>query len=243
MRYTYLLPYLLITLLIVTSCSKKEGKGGRATLSGQILIQDIDTTTRTILNEYPAIDQKVFITYGDNEVYDDDFSTDVDGYYKFEGLRTGDYSIQTYLECKNCTEPLDISEEEISISDSKGTTNVSTIYLKNTYYKEGNATIIGQVLFQDTIPQQQKVVTYPAIDHRVYLVYGNDAVYREDFKTDANGYFRFDNLNIGNYKVYVYTCDEDCARDIEIFELNFSILNSKGETTISNLIIKNDAVL
>ena len=239
------LPLTLLILLpfFISSCSKKEGKGGRATITGQVRIQNIDLNTNSLINEYPAVDHKVFITYGDNEVYDDDFSTDVNGNYKFEGLRTGDYTIQTYLECKDCTEPIDISTEEINISDSKGTTKVPTTFLKNTQIEDGNAVVIGKVLFQDTIPQQQKVITYPAIDHRVYLVYGNETVYRNDFKTDVNGYFRFDKLNIGNYKVYVYTCDNDCVRDIKIVELEFSIENSNGETTIQNLIIKNDIVL
>ena len=47
----------------------------------------------------------------------------------------------------------------------------------------------------------------PIVDNRVYLIYGNDAFYSEDTRTDAEGNYQFRNLNRGNYTVFAYSID------------------------------------
>ena len=47
----------------------------------------------------------------------------------------------------------------------------------------------------------------PIVDNRVYLIYGNDAFYSEDTRTDAEGNYQFRNLNRGNYTVFAYSVD------------------------------------
>jgi len=47
----------------------------------------------------------------------------------------------------------------------------------------------------------------PIVDNRVYLIYGNDAFYSEDTRTDAECNYQFRNLNRGNYTVFAYSVD------------------------------------
>jgi hypothetical protein len=47
----------------------------------------------------------------------------------------------------------------------------------------------------------------PIVDNRVYLIYGDDAFYSEDTRSDAEGNYQFRNLNRGNYTVFAYSID------------------------------------
>ncbi|MDR1683220.1 MAG: hypothetical protein LBS25_07540, partial [Candidatus Symbiothrix sp.] len=44
--------------------------------------------------------------------------------------------------------------------------------------------------------------TFPAVGKKVYLSFGDEAHVGEDTDAGQNGYFRFDYLHEGNYKVY-----------------------------------------
>jgi hypothetical protein len=50
------------------------------------------------LDEYYGSDIDVFIIYGDDSIYNDDFKTSYDGSYRFEYLRPGNYRIFAYSE-------------------------------------------------------------------------------------------------------------------------------------------------
>jgi len=87
---------LIITLLSVVlfSCTKEEGKGGRASITGKIHMTD---NTGGIQGSYYVPDYDVFIIYGDNDnIYDDDTKTNYDGSFIFTSLREGSYRIFAY---------------------------------------------------------------------------------------------------------------------------------------------------
>lgn len=56
--------------------------------------------------------------------------------------------------------------------------------------------------------------TIPAVKEDVFLVFGNNAMdyFGEDIETDQNGFYRFDFLRPGNYKVYAYSETADNLR-------------------------------
>lgn len=41
----------------------------------------------------------------------------------------------------------------------------------------------------------------------VYLIYGNDVVYSESYKTSYDGSYRFDHLRKGKYRLFCYSDD------------------------------------
>ena len=99
------------------ACEKPAGEGGTSVIEGQVykisttevVINELDSlgnldTTYIIIDtlKTPQLDvsKDVFIIYSDDEgsVYDDKFSTDYNGKYRFEYLRKGNYIIYTYAD-------------------------------------------------------------------------------------------------------------------------------------------------
>ena len=56
--------------------------------------------------------------------------------------------------------------------------------------------------------------TIPAVKEDVFLIFGNDPLnyFGEDIETDQNGFYRFEYLKPGNYKVYAYSESADKKR-------------------------------
>lgn len=56
--------------------------------------------------------------------------------------------------------------------------------------------------------------TIPAVKEDVFLIFGNDPLnyFGEDIETDQNGFYRFEYLREGNYKVYAYSETADKKR-------------------------------
>ncbi len=72
----------------------------------------------------------------------------------------------------------------------------------------GDATISGQVWVRDyNSTFTQLLGEYPAEDVYVYITYGNKTGYDKRIKTDYDGYFQFEYLYKGDYKVFVYSAD------------------------------------
>jgi hypothetical protein len=84
------------TACIVTSCKKEPGIGGDASISGQIIVNDYNGSFTNIIGQYPAEDEYVYIIYGDHTGFDKRVKTDYNGYFLFEHLYEGDYTIYVY---------------------------------------------------------------------------------------------------------------------------------------------------
>lgn len=89
-------------LFAFTACKKEAGEGGNSTITGRVKVLDYDYD---LVNgdwiwdkkrEYYAPDERVYIIYGEDTIHSDDMRTNPDGYYRFEWLRKGTYTIFTY---------------------------------------------------------------------------------------------------------------------------------------------------
>ena len=95
---------LLITvvLLFFISCEKKAGEGGTSTIKGRVKVMDYDYNSFTgqwdLKSEYYAPEEDVYIIYGNDDIYNDDFKTDPEGYYRFQWLKKGTYTLFAYSE-------------------------------------------------------------------------------------------------------------------------------------------------
>lgn len=85
----------LICLIAISfnSCKKEPGVGGRATITGKVIIDEYDNTFTVYRTSYPGQDQNVFITYGDDNTVGDQTKSSFDGSFKFEFLQKGKYKI------------------------------------------------------------------------------------------------------------------------------------------------------
>ncbi len=85
--------FILLTVILV-SCVKEPGIGGRGEIHGRVLEQRYDDGV-VYGDPYPVPDHDVFIVYGDEdgETANDDVSTGADGRFRFPWLRKGTYKI------------------------------------------------------------------------------------------------------------------------------------------------------
>jgi len=122
-----------LVLFSFAGCSKTEGKGGAATITGKVMVQDYTVTGTPNGDPYEAYDTDVYIIYGSGTTYHDDFKTSHDGSYRFSNLRTGTYQVFVYSDI--VPEPSDPPKQEvmietITISEKKGTVTVPDFLIK-----------------------------------------------------------------------------------------------------------------
>ena len=126
----YLVPFLILTLLF--SCTKSAGTGGRATIKGNIVVDNINILGN-IVDSYDAQDQEVYIIYGQqNNTHDDDVNTSYDGTFEFKYLNKGNYEIFVYSDCVDCPKGQDsLITKTITITDSEEIIEMDTIRIAN----------------------------------------------------------------------------------------------------------------
>jgi len=88
--------FFVLIVSLFASCEKNPGEGGNATIIGSVWVKDYNTTFTELIGEYAAMQEDVFIVYGDNVGFDDKTETDYLGNYRFEYLRPGKYSVFVY---------------------------------------------------------------------------------------------------------------------------------------------------
>jgi len=96
---------LLATILILacTSCTKEAGFGGLACIEGKVYATDYTPNSGIIEAEGYTADMKVIISVVGSSIILDEVRTDLNGSFRFEELRKGDYEIWTFTECDTCT--------------------------------------------------------------------------------------------------------------------------------------------
>jgi hypothetical protein len=96
MKFQFILAALL--LIVASSCSKEEGPGGNCTIEGKVYVLDYNQELTTKLDEFYGSEIDVYLIYGDDIIYSEDFKTNYDGSYRFNYLRPGKYTLFTYSE-------------------------------------------------------------------------------------------------------------------------------------------------
>lgn len=98
MKHVFKTTIMLLSMvsIVAISCSKEAGEGGTSSISGKIWVRDYNVSFTDLLSEYYAMDERVYIIYGENEYYSEDVRTAYNGTFRFDGLRKGTYEIYTY---------------------------------------------------------------------------------------------------------------------------------------------------
>lgn len=121
--------YLLVLLLALTSCQKEEGKGGNASIHGNINVRKFNSTFTNLIGEYPAADHYVYIIYGDDISYGNRIKTDYEGDFEFKYLYKGTYQIYTYSldSTLSSIDPFVPVIRNVTISNTNETIDLGTI--------------------------------------------------------------------------------------------------------------------
>lgn len=85
-------------LFTTVSCKKTAGEGGDSSITGKILVETrlVLTNPLTIQSTLPALDEDVYIIYGDHISPDNKIETNYNGEFEFRNLRPGKYSVYVY---------------------------------------------------------------------------------------------------------------------------------------------------
>src|SRR5215510_11150462 len=101
MKKKYLIILSVLCLSVVLSCKKGPGEGGRTSIIGKVWAEEWDDISYTVHYDsldHWAMDEDVYIIYGDDATYGDRVKTGPDGVFEFRYLREGDYTIYVYSE-------------------------------------------------------------------------------------------------------------------------------------------------
>lgn len=201
----------LIVWMIFSSCTKKEGEGGTASISGSVLVTLVSDDFQNVYAQYPDQARDVYIVYGDDPYYSDKTETHYDGTYHFGYLRKGKYQIYSYSDDASGQSvsgvvPI-IREVEITKNGQMVEPAVIEVYDQVTTY-EGSSTIKGKLFAYDwnselTILKDSFYVK----NEYVYIARRGDDYYFERIRTYYDGTFVFPSLPMGDYEIYAYSRD------------------------------------
>ena len=96
---------IILFIFILSSCEKPEGEGGTSTITGQVVVKKYNHDFTVKIGEYYGPNIEVFIIYGEDSIYSDNFLTGLNGWYRFEYLNQGTYTIYTFSDDSTRQDP------------------------------------------------------------------------------------------------------------------------------------------
>lgn len=222
------LSILLVAGLLLSSCEKNEGMGGTGSITGTIVEQFYSKDYSETFHNSPAVDEEVFILFGDDNTPGENVNTGVSGEFRFDYLYPGSYVI--YYETEDSVSALDKvwltieieleQDQELDLGELEKMTALD--------YDDGSAVISGVVektKYDNDSKWPNLVLKYIdfAHEHEVYLVYADDEFYSERVRTQYDGYFEFSELIPGKYLVFLYSEDVTKATEHVVITREVSI--------------------
>jgi hypothetical protein len=207
MKIYYYFLLLLSALFILASCNKEEGLGGSSSLEGyvyNVVHQDDSFVFKT--DTFPALGKKVYIGFGDELNVGDDTDAGLDGYYRFNYLREGNYNVYALSESADGQKHAEIQKVKVGA----GLNKANSIYI-HSGKAYGTAMIKGKI--QATYYHNGSLRDEgPGIDVRVYICHVGEEAPFDDIKSGPNGIFIFQKLLPGDYIVYVVNEDKNSEK-------------------------------
>lgn len=209
----------MIIVPFLFSCTQPEGYGGSSAIKGVLMTKYYNDDYSLLIKEEPAVDEEIFILFGEDEFVGDRMVTSVSGAFEFPFLNAGDYTLY-YKSEDSTTKSNDKTTVIIDLNLKQGKTeDQGTLYrLETLNFDDGSSKISGIV----KVTNYKNDTFYPfleikditlAQEQEVYLIYGDHEFYDERIRTNYDGYYEFPKLIPGNYTVFVYS--EDLAGGTE----------------------------
>ncbi|MBI5540392.1 MAG: hypothetical protein HY951_10070 [Bacteroidia bacterium] len=123
-NFKLILPLIILTMVVLSSCSKKPGEGGSSNIKGKVYAKYYNKTFTLLEGQGYAPDKDIYIIYGDEASYGDRTRTNYDGTYEFQFLRKGKYRIYVYSKDSTLTIPSGVNS---IITDVEITGNRQTV--------------------------------------------------------------------------------------------------------------------
>jgi hypothetical protein len=226
----------VLILVFGTACQKDPGFGGTGSIEGMIVEKFYNEDYSLLLYEQPAVDEEVFILFGDEKVLGDRIFTSITGEFRFEYLYPGHY--QLYYQSDDTTSLLEnewgaLRQVEIDRGEAVDLGQLEKITALD--YDDGAAVIRGVVWEINYVNDSR----WPSLvvesedfahEHEVYLIYGDHPFYDERVRTQYDGYFEFRDLIPGDYQVFLYS--EDVKRLTDHVVLQFEVTVSEMDQVV-----------
>lgn len=228
MNKTSLLAGAIVLITILNSCSKEAGPGGTSTITGVVMgstysaataeVTEITLTSGVevdhgdywVLNT-PGLTTDYYIWY-DNEVWINDGDPYLAGR---TGIAvpyvSGDSNVELTTKTFNAIQP--VLATHFSFDGVVNDVLRLTCKTKGAVADASKMTSPFDFNIDDQGADEVIGVLQPAIDERVYIVYGDNTSYGETVRTGGDGEFTFSALKKGSYKVYVLSIDSTIGED------------------------------
>jgi hypothetical protein len=205
---------LVFSLLLLSACNKEEGLGGSSSLEGYVYeINHSDDNFSFKTDTFPAVKKDVYLIFGSNEedYFGDDVETDNKGFYRFDYLNKGNYIVYSYTEYASGRKK-GISQQ---VRVDGGTNRANPIFI-HTGKAYGTAMIKGYVhaSFYD---KNTILAQGPAVDADVYINREGEDMFFDRIRVGDQGYFIFQKIPPGKYKVWV-TSEDPITRQLTPIE-------------------------
>ena len=237
---------LLLPVVIPLSCEKEEGLGGTASISGTITEQFFNDDYSLLIHEKAAVDEEVFIVFGESKELGARVRTNDLGQFRFKYLYPGNYRV--FFISEDSASVLDMEEEkviELELERGQDMDLGKLEKLTTLDFDDGSARIRGVVKVIDyvdmsTWPNLVVEKTYYATEQEVYLTYNDHSFYDERIRTQSGGFFEFGGLIPGKYLVFLYSDDvtgegDKVSLEFEVTLENLEQIIDLGEITIEKL--------
>lgn len=188
--------------IIAASCNKDEGPGGTACIEGRVfqIVHD-DDHYPLIADTLLAVDQDVYLVYGDDTYFGDDTETDEDGTYRFRYLTPGKYTLYAYSQSASGEKTA--VKKEIVLHRGEHL-QVEDLYINNGK-AYGTSMIKGWVWGTYFDKNGNTVRNTWAYDHRVYIQRVGEEYYFNDTRVGLDGIYYFQKLLPGSYVVFSFS--------------------------------------
>lgn len=234
---------LSVVVLLAFSCQKSEGLGGTGSISGTLSEQFYNDDFSLLIYEKPAVDEDIFIVYGNNEDLGNRVRTNDQGQFMFKYLYPGNYRV--YFISRDSSSALDMDDEktyELELEKGKDLKLGKLEKLSTLDFDDGAAMIKGVVKvidYVDTSTWPNLVVekTYYATEQEIYLTYNNHSFYDERIRTQTGGVFEFGGLIPGKYLVFLYSDDLTGESDKVTLEFEVSINELEQVLDLGEIVI------
>lgn len=244
LRRPPVLVMLCIIPILITSCQKDPGFGGTGAIKGTLTEKFYNDDYSVLIYERPAVDEEVYILFGDDPVLGDRVFTGQTGAFRFEFLYPGEYHIYYQSEDPsevpvdewNTTYTVDLQQgEELDLGQLEKVTALD--------YDDGAAVIKGAVWEINYVNESRwpnLVVESEdyAHEHEIYLVYGNHPFYDERVRTQYDGYFEFSGLIPGEYLIFLYSEDVKRLTDRLVLQFEVTITGMDQEVDLGMITIE-----
>ena len=203
MKYGKIFLALVALCFALSSCNNKEGEGGTGTVQGYVkLIHHPDDNYLLEADTLDASKTDVFIVYGDEAFYGDDAETNPEGFYQFNYLTPGDYTVFAYSTLPT-GEKVAVAET-VTLERGK-VAEVPTLYIHDGK-SYGTSVITGKVYAWYFHNNEWRGEGW-AYEHRVYLRKLGESYHLDDVRVGLGGVFAFQKVLPGTYEVITYTQD------------------------------------